>query len=781
MQNRSTLLVFPTSRAIREYVHRQKEHNTLLPKLLTIDEFFKKSLYFENAKLIDEDERFLYLKEAVQSINLDALGIDKSFSTFMKQSDYLYRFFLELSSENVQIESLLQYDTYGYYTEHLRILQNIHSNYIKILERNNSVDKVNRTSFYQINEEFIQRYNQIELFFEGYFTSFEFEVIKKIASISTLKISFIYNTFNKKSIEKFVDFGFDLQINHSYCIDFSNKKICEAQKLMKKNHLIEVKAFASRTHQIAFIKKSITKLIEQGINPEKIAVILPDEQFAVSLRLFDTEGYFNYAMGLDIKNSTTYVFLHAIYEYIQESEIKQNDKLVYLSLNQEKINTLFKENWNKTLTQETFENFVEFIFSHEKNQEIVDKLKEIVYKFYKLIFSLEEKITLKDAYKIFMQRVSALSLDDINSGKITVMGLLESRHIQFEAILIPDFNESFIPKRSTKDKFLSTALKEMVGLPTALDRENLQKYYYEKLIRSTPYVFISYTKNANEQLSRFANTLFSLEEEKTHDSSYKQILYSNHELKHFNDSIVLDVDLSTQTWSASSLKTFLECKRKYYYNHILKLKEHDTSLKPKPYEIGNIVHRVVELYKKANRRGEKVLDELLHKEISHNPFLNMDIAIWKRKLLAFVEIEKQKEQAGFILIGTEKPFLITHKSIKLSGKIDRIDKQNDTFYVMDYKTSSNLKIDTKRTYENSCDFQLEFYFLAVQDTYQTSNIEVSYYDLFDMEQKEETALEEKLLRLDTILESLHTTTVSFDTCENTQTCQFCTYKTLCDK
>lgn len=93
MQSRTKLLVFPTSRAIREYVNSQKEENILLPSIITIDELFKKSLLFENKKYLDEDERFLYLKEAVKGLDLGALGISSSFSYFIKQSDYIYRFF----------------------------------------------------------------------------------------------------------------------------------------------------------------------------------------------------------------------------------------------------------------------------------------------------------------------------------------------------------------------------------------------------------------------------------------------------------------------------------------------------------------------------------------------------------------------------------------------------------------------------------------------------------------------------------------------------------------
>ena len=80
--------------------------------------------------------------------------------------------------------------------------------------------------------------------------------------------------------------------------------------------------------------------------------------------------------------------------------------------------------------------------------------------------------------------------------------------MEFDAVIICDFNESFIPKISIKDKFLSTKLKQLSNLPTQFDRENLQKYYYKRLVNSSKNVFISYVNSDINQISRFANELF---------------------------------------------------------------------------------------------------------------------------------------------------------------------------------------------------------------------------------------------------------------------------------
>ncbi|XOB62646.1 PD-(D/E)XK nuclease family protein [Campylobacterota bacterium DY0563] len=782
MQSRTKLLVFPTSRAIREYVNSQKEENILLPSIITIDELFKKSLLFEDKKYLDEDERFLYLKEAVKDVNLEALGISSSFSYFIKQSDYIYRFFLELASESVDINTLNTIDTYGFYSEHLEILKQIQINFLNILDRENFVDRINFNKYYKINSEFINRYDEIELYFEGYFTKFEFEIVKDISKNTNLVIEFIYNEYNQKSIEKFIEIGFDLEINNKYKIDFSNKNILYKNIIESKTDNLVVKGFSSRINQIAFIKKSIVDLVNNGIDSSKIALILPDESFTSSISLFDSEKYFNYAMGLNIYTTNMYRIADAIYNYLNEDELKNIKNLEFLECDKLFIDKLFKSNWNNNITVKIFEDIIEFLLSKENNKELIEKFNELVYKLYKIIFSYGDKITLKEAYKLIYQRLCKISLNDINSGKITVMGLLESRMISFEAIIICDFNESLIPKKSLKDKFLSTNLKRKANLPTATDRENLQKYYYQKLISNTNNVYISYLKNDNDQISRFANLIFPKKiEDFLYDNNYKHILYNNMKIEHFNENIEVDIDLSSLTWSASSLKEFLECKRKFYLNHILKIKEHDISLKPKGYELGNIVHNTLEEYYKQNNHTYDVLIDIFNKNRSDNSFLNLDLEIWKKRLIDFVEKEKKRLDTGINIVSLEESFLLEYNGIKLRGTIDRIDKYNDTYLVIDYKTSSNLKVDSKRGYEKATDFQLEFYYIAVNNLYKTDKVNTYYYDLYEMQLKEELVLDEKLELLTNIFSNFKTQKVNFDKCENLQTCQYCIYKTTCNR
>ncbi|AXX86109.1 AddAB recombination complex, helicase AddB [Malaciobacter marinus] len=780
MQTKQQLIVFPTSRAIREFILNNKQDNSLLPFFLTADEFFKKSFYFNNRKLIDEEQKFLFLKESIKFDEFKKLGISSNFTQFLKQSDYIFRFFTEITSEKVSIEDIKDVDTYEFYKEHLQILEKVKENYEKILDDNGFIDRVNEHKYSQINLEFLNKFSSIEFNFEGYFTKLEFDKILDISKNKDLIINLYTNEYNQKSYEIFKTINLDLKQDFFYKLDITNKKILQESKLETKLDSFKIKGFASRVSQIAFIKTAIVEAINKGIDSSNIALILPDENFANKLRLFDEEKYFNYAMGLDVKNSITYKYLYSLNSYLIEKDMKNLNSLEFFNINKELIEFL-NSNYNNKISKEGFEYLCNFLISNEINKELKEKLNELFYKLNNLFFTYKSEILYKELLRILLQKVNSISLDDVNSGKITVMGLLESRTVCFDTVIICDFNEQFIPKASLKDKFLSTKVKEFAKLPTLKDRESLQKYYYKRVIQNCKNLYVSYVSNDTSTISRFASELFDLKKEQAlEDNSYKHILYNKNSLKHFDKKIILDIDLSKLSWSATSLKTFLQCKRKFYLQYILKLKEHELSLKPKGFELGDIVHKILYEYYEEGFDSLERLQALFTKYANKNPFLSLELEVYKKKIENFYEYEKNRINKVQVL-QKEMPFNLIYQDIKIKGVIDRVDKEDEDYLVIDYKTSSSLKVDTIKNYEKSCDFQLEFYYLALQNIYKTTNIQSFYYDLNNAKLLKEVALNEKLDLLREIFQTLKTTSVDFEKCEDKSVCNFCIYKTICNR
>ena len=789
MQFKQKLLVFPTSRSIRSYIALEKQNNLLLPVTLTIDEFFKKSIVLENKKYIDEEQRFLFLKESIKNIDISKLGISDNFTKFLKQNDYIYRFFLELASEKIELENIKNVDTYDYYYEHLEILKKIRENYINILELNSCVDRVNLANHYKMNENFLKRFENIEIVFEGYFTKVEFSIIEEVSKYTNTNIKFYSNEYNQKSLNIFDEYIDEkILLDYEYKINLSNKNVIEKNKLKSKLEFNELKGFNSRINQIAYIKSVITRCVQEGVDPSSIALVLPDESFASQLQLFDNEKYFNYAMGKTIKNNRLYQISYAIQAYLNEKEIKNESNIDFLKLDRKYIDINIKSIWNKISTKENFEFISNYIKSFEDNSEIIEKYEELIYKLNILLFSNENEILVKDLYKIFLQKIAKITLDDVNSGKITVLGLLETRAVSFDVVIICDFNENFIPKKSVKDKFLSTKIKEMAKLPTSQDRESLQKYYYKRLIDSSKKLFISYVQSDTNQITRFANELFPNKiSAKINDNSYRHILYNNHKISYFDEEIIDNVNLEYFSWSATSLKTFLQCKRKFYLQYVLKLNEHSISLKPKAYELGDIIHSILEKYYTLNNDAIELtyekIESLFTEYRSTNAFLILDLEIWKKKLYEFYKQDLKRLEHRKI-IGLEKPFNIEFDGMKLKGIIDRVDMNGDTYEVIDYKTSSALKVDSLKNYEKSNDFQLEFYYLAMSELYNTDKINTYYYDLYNTKLVEEIALDKKLeLLVEKFneIKELSKSKISFKKCEEKSTCQFCPYTIICNR
>ncbi len=781
---KNSLVVFPTSRAIRYHLSSLKNQNQLLNKNIAIGEFFSLvTLEKDNKNFCDKNLKILYLKEVISSIDIEALGFSGDFSTFLKQSDYIFRFFTETANEYIEFEKLLEFDTYALYSDHIEILKNIHKNYIEILEKNGYTDTILMPQNYRLNFDYIEQFETITINLEGYLSSFEFTILDEVSKICPTYINITFNQYNQKNKELFGELKNELQTDFSYKMDLTNMKIVEEKEEQKQKQNIVISPLSSQLEQIAFIKYHITQMVQNGLEPENIAVLVPNEQIAISLELFDDEHYFNFAMGRTIGQNKITKVVKLLNKILIDFEPKDLEKFKFLNIKEDDFVNIFRDNWNKVLNKEIFEQIVNYLFSFEEDEEVLEKLEHLKISLDILLFTNIENnylnLKVKEFVKLFINQLSNITVDDVSGGKVTVLGILETRAIAFDGIIVIDFNDDKIPKLSIKDKFISTKIKELSGLPTITDRENLQRYYYKRVFDKAQQIAICFIDDEQSVMSRFIVQLFENYKEYLVKKEYKTILYTPKQLQHFSSDIILDIDLSKESWSATSLKSYLTCKRQYYFNYIAKIKEHTISIKPQNFEVGSIIHNCLEeAVKKGTFTNEFIHNYLVTFQKS-NPYLVLELELWKKKLERLVEFEKVRVTNGIKIESVEQPFNLVYNDISIKGKIDRIDKHSDgTFEILDYKTSSNLKIDTPKTYEESTDFQLEFYYLSQRDKMIKS---VGYYDLNDSSIKSEVMLNEKLEYLDMHLQRLKTTSVNFECTDKISNCQFCPYSTICQR
>jgi len=778
-----TLIVLPSARAIRQRQLEVEEETLFLPNYITMSDFITKLTRVEGYRFIDEDTRTLLLLEASNFENFSNLQIERNFFTFTKNSSYIFKFFEELSAELYDINALKDADLYAEYEEHITILQELYFRYEELCREKKLLDRIFLPKLYTFNSKFLANFQKIEIVLEGYLTNFELELLEKATEYVTIELHFNATRFNHKMQSKFESLGFELEPNYSYILLLNEKRVLTKEPLHKSTK-ITCESMSEPLLQIAFIKQKVYEYIQKGYEAEKIAVILPNEHMAESIESFDDKSNFNFAMGSSFSKSTIYKKLHATLLLLDDTTY---ENIYRLEREGDALYMLLQAHYKKMMSDVDFVSLMQEIEEEIETKEEKQIFQEELHSFVKLLPFIQE-MNLRSALNLFMQRLASRSVDDVRGGKVTVMGVLETRSVLFDAVVIVDFDESSVPKRSDKDMFLNTQLREIAGLPTPQDRENLQKHYYEMLMLHSKEVAISYVASEQNRPSRFLKELGIASKSSEYEMEYGSILFQRAPKKSMQQKEIIEpYSFKEIELSASRLKTFLSCKRKYYYSYVKHLKDHEIPRDmPQEYAIGNDVHKALEnLYAKRDFYDDKAelirdLERELDSVQGRSELEAYLIALKKKELQTFCENEIKRFADGWRVKYVEKGDLkVPYNGMTLQGKIDRIDMKENLVSVLDYKTGS-YTLYNKNSVTEATDFQLEFYYLLAGGL---GNVEeCAFYDLKEGRVVEELFLEEKLSLLKShIADLLSIEEINFELCEDAKECQYCPYKIMCGR
>lgn len=769
-------IVYPTSRCIREYLSESVE--SFLPHTMTMGEFLSR-VYVAVGKIIpDEDLRLLAMHEASDFSAFAALNIERNFFSFIQNSEYLFRFFEELSSEQVSVETLQAVDVYGEYEEHIAILKRLRERYGEICTREKWADRIFNSEHTTIQHDFLRNFETITIFVEGYLSRYEIALLRECAN--HLKVVLHYNTtaYNRKMTARFSEMGFTLGEGVEYRLSLNEITILDERPL-RTNRTVTCEVFHTRLAQIGFIKASVEAFVEEGIAPEKIAVVLPDEDAAQMLREFDSEGNFNFAMGEPFSNSVIYKELESITLFLDEMSVLNTERVRNI-----KSTTMdwFKEHYPKKFH---FSQLEELLTLWEEGDDAsIEIMRDELHRFSHLSHALEQ-MEFRAVFRIFMNRLRQRSIDDVRGGKITVMGLLETRGVVFDGVVIVDFNEGYVPHKSEKDLFLNTKTREYAGLPSAHDRESLQKHYYSILFNRAKKVAIGCVQNAESVPSRFLLQLGIKSIPSLY--RYEEVLFP---IPSFNAREVkvyeCEYDFTAHPLSSSGIKSFLSCKRQFYYRYIEHIRDHELPRDlSQERDIGNALHGALEkvFAETKSYSSAATMKEALRVQWEENnsddPLERHMKRLWLDKLEPFYEQEALRFSSGVSVLYTEKEMSTTVEGITLTGRIDRIDDNKGQFEVIDYK-SGKYPDTTIEPKESDVDYQLSVYALLAGEL--GSVARCGYYDLNKGELKVEQFLEAKTLRLREILSEMASQkTWNWEMCEDMNRCRYCPYTYLCNR
>jgi ATP-dependent helicase/nuclease subunit B len=779
--------VFSTSRALRNFYTQSLDKNQFIDKAITLGELFSKMVLVPNRSFADYETRLLLLSEASQFENFTKLQIQRDLFSFLHNSQYIFRFFEELSGEGVDITTIDAADTYVEYEEHLAILIQLRENYKALLDQKQLTDAVFLPEHAQLNLSYIKGIESLKIALEGYFTNYELRLLQEASLHIPITLTLHANEYNSKMQTRFKELGFDIESGFSYIINLSSKNIDDKKPY---NEALEVttSSFSERLLQVGFVKQQISRMIrEDGIAAEDIVVILPTEGFAQTLALYDDENIFNFAMGLPFSDSLFIRRINAITDYFDHPVQEQKHRKNRLIEGVESAFELLRIHYSETVSMALFEKIIETfcVGMDEKSIEIINKE---LFSFSKLTTLLVDA-TLKMMLQLFMQRLSSATYDDVRGGKITVMGLLETRGTSFRGVIVVDFNDEFIPKKSQKDLFLSSSIKTIVGLPTPKDRESLQKYFYRRLFEQADRVALSYVSSDTQMPSRFLTELGIAKSKVAEDEAgFASILYDVKAVDTLKQKeLIADYDFTKQPLSATGLKTFLECKRKFYHRYVSKLKGHEIPLDmPKESEIGSWLHALLEVVYSKNRSFSDVdslkreVEEAFKEHKGKGEMGRYLVRLWLEKLTPFYELEIEHFKDNYEVYACEKAIQTVHMGIPITGVIDRLDIRDGMLQVIDYKSGTINRTESEKQLEKTTEFQLEFYALLARNLGEVSD--AFYYDLKHGKLLKEIMLEEKLAKLDDIFSYLTShKSFDFEMTEDKAVCKFCDYVHLCGK
>lgn len=775
---KQSLAIFPTSRAIRNALDGCSEG--FLPTFMGMSDFLDRVILTENVIIPDNDLRLLGLYEASDFSSFLSLHIERNFFTFIQNSQYIFRFFEELSGEMVDIAALENADIYGEYEEHITILKHLLHRYGEVVVANNWSDPIFSKSAIQINEGYVKEFDHITVHVEGYLSRYELKVLEQCAALVSLECVYHSTTYNEKMSQRLRELSLDINEGHRVVFSLSTLEIIESMPIEKLKH-VTCEVFHSRLIQVGFVKAKIAAMVDQGIDPRAVVVVVPDEQFANYLRLFDDASNLNFAMGTSMKDESIIQTIEAIELFLDEHSVENKARVSKISSDliewvKAHYHSLFEytdlEQLCATLSEGTSNEDVKAILSEELNH-------------FKALSQALGGVEFKAAMRIFFNRVKSRSIDDVGGGKITVMGLLETRGMSFEGVIVVDFNEGYVPHRSQKDLFLNTKTRKIADLPTTSDRESLQKHYYWMLFNRARHVAISCVENSESVPSRFLLQLGI-------GMSEVQLDYTNAILPQsvFNERTQRHIesiyDFTAYPLSASGLKSFLTCKRQFYYKYIEKIKEHEKAQDlSREQEIGNTLHGALE---KVYALADHYKSPLEIKEALRSALREYEVQdvmqryvqdLWLEKLTPFYENESARFAQGSRVAYREKEGDALVCGIRLTGRIDRIDQTLEGLEVLDYKTGkyASTSHDVR---EEDVDYQLSIYALLAAPL--GNVVRCGVYNLNTGKIEFEQFLESKTQKLKTLLEEIASQKKwTWEMCEDLSRCRYCTYATLCER
>ena len=333
-----------------------------------------------------------------------------------------------------------------------------------------------------------------------------------------------------------------------------------------------------------------------------------------------------------------------------------------------------------------------------------------------------------------------------------IMGLLESRLLDFDNIILLNFNDSKIPGNKSVDSVIPYNLRQVYNLPTYEVSDAIQAYNFYRTLYHTKNIHLIYdsrSEGAQNEISRYFYQIKYLLKADIHHHNYTlPIASSSHTSQPLtinkSDNILqkLDTYKHDKFLSASRLKHYITCPLKFYFSTIADIKTPDKINELEESGLlGRIYHLAMELYYNTQPTPQKIStddvqrlvsqafdteSEKSHKRIQATGFNALIFNIVCKFVTDTINFDiKRNSNLQFHDVKSEVKVQAKINDVNFLAFIDRIDHDSQTTNIIDYKTSSKLqnksiKITELISSDNESNheiFQIIFYCYLYKLTY----------------------------------------------------------------
>jgi hypothetical protein len=462
----------------------------------------------------------------------------------------------------------------------------------------------------------------------------------------------------------------------------------------------------------------------------------------------------------------------------------------------------------------------------------------------------ERQASLRSFLRLFRQLIQAYKIPFTGEPLrgLQVMGVLETRGLDYKNVFVLSMNEGAFPAAGNQSSYIPFNIRRAYGLPTSDHQDAMYAYLFYRMLQRSRNVFLFYNSETDVlgqgEMSRYLQQLvfesgIPLERNVMHNpiqpAPIKPIVVTKDEGIMEKINKLSEGNILFRGISPSALNTYLECRLRFYFRHIARIKEpNEVEEDLDARVLGNFVHLVMEkfykrlLEQKNDKRIEKrdledvgpLINDLIDEVFVDAYRLERGKKVhYEGQRLVVREIvdrfahrivEADRDYAPFTIESLEQEGLLF--AVKLSehadpvilgGKIDRVDRKENVVRVIDYKTGKDqldfesvASLFSREPKRNKAAFQTVLYALLYRSNTRSKELKIvpgliNRMNLFDKDfhfglkigkkyvSDVEPLLPEFEVHLKILLSELYNPEVPFDQTDVVEACRFCPYQGIC--